>query len=556
MSVVLIITAFAGVADLADGVTASGARLSGRATCEEAACDVVLEWGPCALSGVELVCTYQDRMRWDGVAGAMEIAHQADGLEPGRRYRFRVCGKPAGRPDEELVCGAERDFDTGVDRGAPPSPRVRAGSIARAGSLSHAQGSHQGRDVGAAIELGGRLLWFFGDTALTVTAADGSNWRTSTAAHGPTGPLEGDYPPLDDAAAPSEHLDGNGAPAQFVPYTAAEPELVDAGGETLHYYHWPIYGFTRAAGGGEEALVFFSRGVFFGDAPSATYVDIVRDGGVQTSGAADRRLLWNPAVAEVDRYFPIDVEESGFRYFVAGKRSNGGYTSRLFLARVPPEEATDPAAYRYWNPATGEWQAEQVSPPCGPDACTAEGIIEVSAFADYHTSISWNPYLEKYLLVAGNGLGAALHVADALTGPWSAGTVLPATDDGAYGFLTPTATQGLPNYHARETVQLRSADGRTVVLSYLHAVDEGPGDRAVKLFRLTMERPAGDGEGDGEDGEDDAPGDDEDDLVAGCGCGASASGRGLPAALALALMAIGFARGSAPAAARAARRPR
>ena len=41
----------------------------------------------------------------------------------------------------------------------------------------------------------------------------------------------------------------------------------------------------------------------------------------------------------------------------------------------------------------------------------------------------------------------------------------------------------MPNYHARENVHLRSADGRTLVLSYLHAVDEGAANRAIKLVR-------------------------------------------------------------------------
>ena len=381
---------------------------------------------------------------------------------------------------------------------------------------------------------------FFGDTALTVTATDGRNWRTSTAAHGPAGPFDGDYPALDDAAAPSEHLDGNGAPAQFVPYTAGEPELVQVGDRTDHYFHWPIHGFTRSVGGAEEALIFFSRGVFFGEAPSVTYVDVLR-GGVSTTGAADRRVMWDPTATGGDRYFPLDVEEDGLRYFACGKRNNGGFTSRLFLARVAPDQATDPAAYRYWNPATATWQAEQISPACTPDACPVEGVIEMSPFADYHTSVSWNPFLEQYLLVAGNGGGATIHVADALTGPWSPGTDLPATADGAYGFLTATATEGLPNYHAREAVSLRSGDGRTVVLSYLHATPEGPEDRGIKLVRLALERaPKGD------DGDDGGPQDDPDDPaasgdVASCGCGAG-GGRSAPVGLALLALLLMYGR--------------
>lgn len=39
----------------------------------------------------------------------------------------------------------------------------------------------------------------------------------------------GNYPGLDDATTPSEHLDTNQAAKQFVVYTATEPEFVGAG---------------------------------------------------------------------------------------------------------------------------------------------------------------------------------------------------------------------------------------------------------------------------------------------------------------------------------------
>src|SRR5260221_2052795 len=71
------------------------------------------------------------------------------------------------------------------------------------------------RDGGSSVLLGGQVLWSFGDTIFPFQAADGSQLRTNTAA-------------LADPGAPlavSEPLDGQGAPAQFVPFTSDEAAL-------------------------------------------------------------------------------------------------------------------------------------------------------------------------------------------------------------------------------------------------------------------------------------------------------------------------------------------
>ncbi|HEY6558021.1 MAG TPA: hypothetical protein VI072_12140 [Polyangiaceae bacterium] len=482
----LLVLGCVGDTDPADSITATSARLKARGSCSTGTCDFYFEWGKCTRPIWDLVCNYTARQAWNDIAVPanvnLPITHDVTGLEPGTTYVFRICGKEANQPDNAYACGTARHFVTGTNPAAPRSPRYAAASTGKAGALTHALNSRQGRDVGASVLLGGRLVWFFGDTALTVRGVDGRAWRTSTAAHGPAGPFAGNYPALDDATAPSEHLDANRAAKQFVVYTASEPEFVG----DRHFYHWPKYGITRTVGGREEALIFFSRGAFDGQTPSVGYVDVTRDG-VQTTGSAERVKLWDPAGANGDQYWPVDVEEGGYRYFATAKNING-FSARVFLARVPPLEATNPSAYRFWNVATRTWQAQQVSTACVKNACTVPGTIDISLFGSYHTSITRNPYLNQYVLVSGTGSGAMIYVANALTGPWSAGTNIPSTQGGTYGFIDSTATEGLPNYHARENVHLRSADGRTLILSYLHAVDEGPANRGVKLVRLTLER--------------------------------------------------------------------
>src|SRR4051794_7930721 len=65
------------------------------------------------------------------------------------------------------------------------------------------------RDGGASALVGGTILWTFGDTLMTVTAADGWNYRSSTAAWAPAGQL-----------ALEEALDTTGAPFQLLPYSS------------------------------------------------------------------------------------------------------------------------------------------------------------------------------------------------------------------------------------------------------------------------------------------------------------------------------------------------
>ena len=82
-----------------------------------------------------------------------------------------------------------------------------------------------------------------------------------------------------------------------------------------------------------------------------------------------------------------------------------------------------------------------------------------------------------------------LRVAARITGPWSQPTSVPDTAEGRYGFLTRTAVEGLDNYHAREQLHLRSADARTIVVSYFHAAETGTGDnRAVKLVKVELQK--------------------------------------------------------------------
>jgi hypothetical protein len=488
-ALLLFAAACVGDTDPADQIAATSARVKSHGTCTTGTCDWYFEWTPCTRPFFDLLCEpygVERRRQHTGVtvpstSTQYPVNELLTGLSPRTHYRFRACAK--GSSETEYRCGTEYDFVTGT-ASQPTSPMYDALAVDAAGAMSHPEGAHQGRDVGNAVVFRDRALYYFGDTA------GPGYWRTSTAAYGQRTWFTGDFPPLADASRNSAHFDASGAPKQFIPYTATEPEFVwnEALDKNERYYHWPSASFVRATPTGEEGLVFFGRGGFNDGAHGAgMYVDTIRSGDT-TTRAGSRRLLWPRGVA--DGYRPLDIEEGGQRYFIACKTY--GFAARCFLARVPPAQATDAAAYRYYDQASGNWQATQVSLGCVRDGCPESvrgGLFDASPYMSYHPSITWNPYLGKYLSVAGTGGGVELRVADRITGPWSQPSSVPDTADGRYGFLTRTAAEGLDNYHAREHLHLRSPDTRTIVVSYLHAAEgNSPENRAVKLVKIELAR--------------------------------------------------------------------
>jgi len=489
VAVGLTLVACVGDTDPADRITASAARLKSHGTCVAGTCDYYFEWTPCTRPFFDLVCEPYSTARRHKHLGVTApsttteypLTESITGLAPSTHYRFRACGK--GSAEAKYQCATEWDFTTGVAQQLA-SPMYNALAAKPAGTMSHPVGAFQGRDVGNAVVFRNSALYYFGDTW------GPGFWRTSTAAYGARQSFTGDFPPLADATRPGPHYDSSGYPKQFVPYTTSEPEFVynEELGANERYYHWPTANFVRATSSGDEALVFFSRAGFEGGTQGAGFfVDAVREGDT-TTRANTRRLLWPRGTA--DAYLPLDIEEGGLRYFITCKTH--GFAARCFLARVAPANATDPAAYRYYDQATNDWPETQVSRGCDDSACPDSvqgGLFDASPYMSYHPSITHNPYLGKYLSVAGTGGGIELRVADRITGPWSQPTSVPDTTDGRYGFVTRTAAEGLDNYHAREQLHLRSPDAKTIMVSYFHAAEpESADNRAVKLVRIELVR--------------------------------------------------------------------
>jgi hypothetical protein len=127
----------------------------------------------------------------------------------------------------------------GCSSSTPSLPSMDLGALSKPAVVT-------ARDGGAAALIGGTMLWTFGDSLMTVTGADGFNFRSATGAWGAPGQLA-----LDEA------LDATGAPYQLLPYSAAEAAYNTANGPMERYALWP--GSVISAPDGSGAFIFYQR---------------------------------------------------------------------------------------------------------------------------------------------------------------------------------------------------------------------------------------------------------------------------------------------------------
>jgi hypothetical protein len=129
--------------------------------------------------------------------------------------------------------------------------------------------------------------------------------------------------------------------------------------------------------------------------------------------------------------------------------------------------ADDRSQYTFYDGSA--WQA---------DSARAAVLLDKSA----SLTVSFNPYLQRYLAVSGGVLSSTilLRTADHLEGPWSEPTEIP--PDGQ-AVLPPLDSKAY-NYAMVEHPELRSSDGRSIVVSYSRPTTPFAGD--VRLARITL----------------------------------------------------------------------
>lgn len=364
-------------------------------------------------------------------------------------------GSPDGAPDGSAADGGHGADPDPVLEPAPPPPVVV--SSEDRGFLSKPP-AVLGRDGGMATVIAGRLVWVFGDTLMTVAAADtGLTIRSSTAARGPAGPWTADTNLLE------EPVDGGGAPFEAIQFTADELAF-NAGNfpqNGKRVAHW-ISGLL-AAPGADEGLVFFEKvdceGASF-QSRGEMWTDVLRDPALVSDGQPS--LLFAPG----QRTFrPSELVDGAWAYFLAAELDFVAFD--YYVARAPIDRARDPGAYQYWNGSA--WVATQEGLARMPGAVMGGNVA----------SISWNPHLGKYLMVSSAPATIQLRVADSPVGAWSEVVEVSA------GVAPPFEGAPFGNYAGHEQPALRSADGRTIAVSYFNPTGEFTGH--VRLITITLE---------------------------------------------------------------------
>jgi hypothetical protein len=304
-----------------------------------------------------------------------------------------------------------------------------------------------GRDGGAGIMVGGRMLWLFGDTLMTREGADGFNYRTSTAAWSRGGTL-----------AVEEPLDAAGAPFELVPYTPEELAYNRAGGPSERYALWP--GSAVAEPDGSVLFVYSKLKVHPGDmnyegigvglahlAPGSTIA--TRDAGLLFAGS-------DPAFADGG------VLDGGYYYLYAIDTVPHELDSIVGVARAPLARVADRGAWTAWDGA--DWNAD-----------LARAVPVMHGPAGF-MSVSRNAYVGGLLAVYGGIFSDDVWYRTALRpqGPWSDARLL---------FVTPV--QGSEKtYCAYEHPELATDGGRTLVVSYSHPMGGFRGE--VRLARVRL----------------------------------------------------------------------
>lgn len=282
------------------------------------------------------------------------------------------------------------------------------------------------RDGGASAIIGGKLLWYFGDTIFSPASVDGTNLRANTAAlANPTNPL-----------VVSEPLDANGAPYQFVPFTPAEKAYNDSTGKPDERIAlWPG---SVIPDGKSNGLVFYAKWKIH---PGALNYEFVGTGLAQvkkgkTVATRLSGLLFNAPEPSFGKAFIL-----GSYVYVYGGVGNG-----IGVARVPLAQVRQRTAYRFWNGANWVTDVNQVQP--------------ILFYIPGGLSVSYNAYFKQYLAIHSGLFSQKVYMrtANAPEGPWSAPVEV---------FTGRTSASGY-NYAAGEHPELVKNNGQTIFITYFN----------------------------------------------------------------------------------------
>ncbi|MCZ7569848.1 MAG: DUF4185 domain-containing protein [Ardenticatenaceae bacterium] len=350
------------------------------------------------------------------------------------------------RRPEEPALEAEPAMPASPETTAPVRAACFLGGLRQARTDSWAI---IGQDGGQSIDLGDRILFVFSDTLFAALPNLYHNESLTAPYPVPAG-RQGIF--LANSAGLSRGDDLRQALGEIRYYTDEEGfprEIIEPTGpeREQEVRFWPEHGISL-----DGKVYLYYLGVQTVDRSSIWGFHTLGAGLAvldPESGACERIrrendwCLWR---AEVDDFhFGVQVLRDDEDVYVFASVRKGLLPSAL-LARVKADQIADPAAYEYLYTPQPEW---------GPDL---EGALSLGESGSEY-SVSYNPYLGRYLMIYVEGYGKTLmmRTADRLFGPYS----------------QPQQIGHLPHDRSSELLYLgfehptyRKNDGETVYITY------------------------------------------------------------------------------------------
>ncbi|CAN5571373.1 hypothetical protein BH18ACT1_BH18ACT1_12950 [soil metagenome] len=309
-----------------------------------------------------------------------------------------------------------------------------------------------GRDGGASARLGATETWVFGDTIMNPPSCANENLHTATAAIGQPS----------DMTALTEPLDACGAPSTFLRFQGDEAYVGPCRRNAL----WP--GSVVPDGGAGTGAVYVTRASFaqcgpYPDGYHGVEAVTVRSG--ETEGTR-RPVLFGPQEPEFAQANVLN----GYVYVYAELQPEQ-FVRKYKLARVPIGDGAlyDRSAYTFYA-GTDANGASIWSSFVDDAVALALGGVDGQANAGVAgVTVSWNPHLQKFLMVYAEFLGQnlVLRTADRPEGPWSTPSYLDVVDETSGSNFV---------YNGREHPSYTSVDGSSLALTY-----HSDGIRAVRV---------------------------------------------------------------------------
>lgn len=300
-----------------------------------------------------------------------------------------------------------------------------------------------GRDGTHSALIGGKVTWIFGDTLYSpkgISKMTGDFWRSATAAIGNiTNPTQ-----------VSEPLDSHNAPYQLIPYTAEQLAYNSAKSRgDDRYAIWPSS--IAAVPDGSSAYIYFLTLLITPNKWISQGVGIATINPGSTIAQTKVNVLFGPTEPSYRK--AIRVGETFYVYAECGQKL-------CPVSRVPISQATNRAAYTFWNGSTWVSDINQAKP--------------VLPSSNLGSSVMYNKSLKSYVSANIPNYSHSIYFsyAPAPEGPWT--TPIKAID-------MPTDKQEyVPEFHP----ELSSDNDKTVFLSY---AGTGTG---VRLLKLSLNPPA------------------------------------------------------------------